>query len=129
MTGTTTSRWPTIGLWVLRGLMALAFLAASTMKLSGQPMMIQEFQKVGLGQGFRIFTGAVEALGAVLLLVPRLSSVGAGLLFCVSTGAMIAQVTRLHGDVVHTLVFMAITAGLAWAGRRGLPYLGAKSAA
>ena len=119
----TSNSWSTRGLWVLKVLVALLFLAAGTMKLVGPPMTIQEFEQVGLGQGFRIFTGLSEVTGALLLLAPAASSIGAGLLFCVSTGALIAQATRLHMDVIHTIVLMGITALLVWAGRRNLPWL------
>jgi putative oxidoreductase len=39
-----------IGLWVMRVLMAALFLFASYMKLTSQPMMVAEFDQVGLGQ-------------------------------------------------------------------------------
>jgi putative oxidoreductase len=45
------SRSMTIVLWILRILMAALFLFASYMKLSGNPMMVDEFNTIGLGQG------------------------------------------------------------------------------
>jgi len=120
---------PVIGIWVLKGVVALVFISAAVAKLTGAPMMVAEFNLIGLGQGFRLFTGLVEVGAAVLLLIPRTSPVGAALLFCVSFGAMIAQATRLHGDVVHTLVFMALTGLLIWLGRSRLPILGKPVAA
>jgi len=116
--------WADVGLWVLKGLAALIFIATGAMKLSGAPMAVAEFDQIGLGQGFRLFTGLVEVGGARLVLIPRTSPVGAGLLFCVSVGALIAQATRLHQDVVHTIVLMALTGALVWAGRSRLPALG-----
>ncbi len=118
-----------IALWVLKGLVALVFIAAAVSKLVGAPMMVADFKLIGLGQGFRLFTGLVEIGGAALLLIPRTSPVGAALLFCISFGALIAQATRLHGDVVHTLVFMAVTALLVWLGRSRFPVLGKPVAA
>lgn len=82
------------------------------MKLSGQPMMVQEFGFVGLGDWFRIFTGLVEIVGAAAVLYPVTTAWGALLLLCVDVGAFIAQVTRIHQDWVHTIVIGAVVAGL-----------------
>ncbi len=108
------SKIGSIAHWALKGLVALAFLTFATFKLSGQPMMVQEFGVLGLGQGFRYVTGLTEVAGAILLLVPMTSRFGALVLLCVSVGACIAQATRLHGDVIHTIVLIAITGLLSW---------------
>jgi uncharacterized membrane protein YphA (DoxX/SURF4 family) len=101
---TATHRGKPIALWGLRILMAALFLFAAFMKLTGQPMMVAEFEQIGLGQWFRYFTGALELLGAVALLVPRVSAIGAVLLLLVDIGAFVAQVGVLHGDWIHTAV-------------------------
>jgi uncharacterized membrane protein YphA (DoxX/SURF4 family) len=102
----------TILLWVLRLLVAALFLFAAYAKLTGQPMMVEEFGEVGLGQWFRYFTGAMEVAGAVLLLVPRTSALGAIVLLLVDIGAFVAQLLILHGDVIHTLVIGAVLVAL-----------------
>lgn len=94
--------------------MAALFLLAAGMKLSGQPMMVAEFGEIGLGQWFRIFTGAVEVIGAVVLLVPAVSPLGALLLLAVDVGAFAAQVSVLHKDWIHTVVIGAVLALLVW---------------
>lgn len=106
--------------WAYRILVALMFLAAAGMKLTGQPMMIAEFQQVGLGQWFRYFTGSLELIGAVLVLLPRFTTFGALLLLLVDVGAFIAQVTVLHMGWIHTIVTGLILAGLIWVQRRTL---------
>ena len=73
-------RWKSAGLWVVRGLLALAFAGAGGAKLYGVPMMVQEFEHIGLGQWFRYLTGALEVLGACLILAPSLAAFGALLL-------------------------------------------------
>jgi uncharacterized membrane protein YphA (DoxX/SURF4 family) len=110
-------RWSTILTWALKGFLALAFLAAGTAKLSGHPMMVAEFGKIGLGQWFRDVTGATEVAGAALLLWPRSAYFGAIILLGVCTGAFAAQVGPLHGDVIHVFVlgFLAVLA--AWLSR------------
>ena len=102
--------------FILRLLLALAFIGAGCFKLSGYPAAVAEFDQVGLGQGFRYFTAAIEMLGAVLLLIPRAILYGALLMGAVCAGAFLAQLTVLHGDVVHTLV-LAVFAAIAWTHR------------
>src|SRR3979490_3056801 len=66
-----TSRSKVIGLWVLKIVFALAFIAAGGAKIYGPPAMVAEFDAVGLGQWFRYFTAALEIIGAILLLTPH----------------------------------------------------------
>jgi putative oxidoreductase len=105
-----TSRTQTIIQWALSLLMAALFLFAAFMKLTSQPMMVSEFDQVGLGQWFRYLTGFLELAGAVVLLVPRFSPYGAILLLLVDIGAFFAQVTVLHMDWIHTVVIGLILA-------------------
>ena len=112
-------RWPAIGGWVLKGLLALAFLAAAAMKLTSQPHMVEEFGKLGLGQGFHYFTGALEVVAIALLLWPRASFFGALILLGVCGGAFIAQVGPLHGDLIHVFVLGGLAALAAWLARPG----------
>lgn len=50
---TSRARPLTIALWIVQVLCAAAFLAAAMAKLTGQPMMVHVFARLGLGQGFR----------------------------------------------------------------------------
>lgn len=104
----------TILLWIGRVAMAALFLMAGSQKLMGAPMMLESFAKYGLGDWFRYFTGSVEVVGAILLLIPRTSFYAALLLLCVLIGAFIAQTMVLHGDVIHVLVFALVVGALAW---------------
>lgn len=112
------SRGRTVAIWGLRVLLGLLFLAAAVMKLSGQPQMIAEFQQIGLGQWFRYFTGALEAAGAIAILAPRVSLLGALTLLLVDVGAFFAQVAILHMDWVHTIVIGALLGVLIYLQRR-----------
>jgi putative oxidoreductase len=98
----------TVAIWVLRVLLALAFGAAAFFKLSGAPMMVAEFGKIGLGQWFRYFTGATELVGVMLVLWPRTTFYGALVLLAVCVGAFVAQIGPLHGDVIHVIVLGTI---------------------
>jgi putative oxidoreductase len=112
-----TSRFKVIGFWVLKILFGLMFIGAGSAKLYGPPAMIAEFDAVGLGQWFRYFTGALEIIGAILLLTPKTMGFGALLLACICGGAFFAQLLALHGDVIHTIVMAVILLAIAWAQR------------
>src|ERR1700679_4269633 len=62
--------------WILQAVVAAACLAAGAAKLAAVPYMVQLFAQIGLGQWFRVVTGAVEIAGAFALLYPRLASIG-----------------------------------------------------
>jgi putative oxidoreductase len=106
------SRSMTIVLWILRILMAALFLFASYMKLSGNPMMVDEFNTIGLGQWFRYLTGVLELAGGIAILVPSVSVFAALVLLAVDAGAFVTQIAVLHGDWIHTVVIGAILASL-----------------
>jgi putative oxidoreductase len=106
-----------IGFWVLRILLATAFLAAGGAKLAGAPVMVQMFEKLGIGQWFRVVTGAFEVSGAILLLIPRLTFYGAGLLMLVMIGAITAHLTVLGGNPAPPLVLLALNGLTAWLAR------------
>ena len=63
-----------ITLWILSGLVALAFIGAGGAKLAGTPAMVEAFDKVGLGQWFRYFTGLLEVAAGIGLLIPATPS-------------------------------------------------------
>ena len=109
-----------IVLWVLRALMAALFLFAAYMKLSGNPQMVEEFAKVGLGDWFRIVTGVLELIGGIFILVPGYSALAAFLLLLVDVGAFFAQVTRIHDDWIHPIPIAAILAAVIYLQRGSL---------
>jgi uncharacterized membrane protein YphA (DoxX/SURF4 family) len=110
-------RWKSASLWTVRGLLALAFAAAGGAKLYGVPMLVEEFQHIGLGQGFRYVTGSLELLGAVLILVPSLGALGALLLSCIMIGATLTHLFVIGGSPVPALVLLALSAIVAYAKR------------
>lgn len=100
--------------WVLQLLLAAAFLAAASAKLAGVPMMVESFEQIGLGQGFRYVTAIVEIIGAVALLAPHVTALGALWLAATMTGAALAHVVRLHTSPVPALVLLALCLAIAW---------------
>ena len=77
--------------WVLRGGVALFFLLFGLEKFPSDAgsHWVMLFQQIGLGQWFRYFTGVVEVLGAVLVLIPRVAIIGFLLLGCAMLGAVL----------------------------------------
>ena len=110
-------RWTTAALWAVRGLLALAFLAAGGVKLYGVPMMVQEFEHIGLGQWFRYLTGGLEVLGALLILAPSLAAFGAVLLICIMLGATFTHLFVIGGSAVPALILLALSSVVAYAKR------------
>jgi putative oxidoreductase len=84
-------------LWVLQGILALAFLYFGVNKLVGREIFWMElFAKIGIGQWFRYFTGALEVVCAVLLLIPRTAGIAAALLACTMGGAVLTHLFLLR---------------------------------
>ena len=108
----TTSRWKPISGWILKGLLALAFLAAGGAKLYGAPMMVESFERIGFGQWFRYLTGALEIIGAITILVPSASAFGALLLSCIMIGAIITH-AFIGGSAVPALGLLLMSAAVA----------------
>ena len=101
-----------IGAWALQGLVAAAFLAAGSAKLAGVPFMVDLFQQIGLGQWFRVVTGAVEVTGAVALLIPGLASIGALWLGGTMVGAVATHLFVLHTSPVPAIVLGLLNAAI-----------------
>ena len=108
------SKAKNVALWALQILTAAAFLLAGFAKLSGQPMMVETFDKVGIGQWFRYVTGGIEVASAILLLIPRLTPVGAAVLFCTMTGALLTHLVLIGGSPVPALILACFAAVILW---------------
>jgi len=106
-----------IGLWVVQGLLALAFVASASGKLLGQAEMVGLFDVIGVGQWFRYLTGLVELAGAALILVPKTRVIGAGLLAGTMLGAIATHLFVLHNAPTAPVVLLALVSFVLW-GRR-----------
>ncbi len=97
-----------------RLLLGLFFVADGVIKLTGISKTVQLFERIGWGQWFRYFTGAVVLVGGVVMLL-RLRWTFAGAVACactVGTGALLYGF-KLHRDPTLPTVLTALTAGLA----------------
>ncbi|RFU69298.1 DoxX family protein [Bacillus sp. V59.32b] len=84
--------------YILQGILVLLFLMAGYGKLSGSEMHVEGFKKWGYPQWFRIVTGIVELVGAVLLIVGYWAEASA------ITGALILGITGIGGILTHIKV-------------------------
>lgn len=107
-----TPRARTYAAWALQILLAAAFLGAGASKLAGVPMMIDLFDRIGVGQWFRVVTGLVEVGGAALLLVPGLAGAGAALLATTMAFAVLTHLLVLGDSPAPALVLLALTLAL-----------------
>ena len=112
----------TIALWTVQLLCAAAFLAAAAAKLTGQPMMVDIFARLGFGQGFRYVTAAVEVIGGVGLLVPGFAGKAALLLAVTMACAVVAHLTVLGGNPGPAILLLALTGAIAAVRRRELAF-------
>jgi len=103
-----------ITLWILSGLVALAFIAAGGAKLAGAAAMVELFAKVGLGQWFRYFTGLLEVAAGIGLLISGYAFYAAVLLAMVMAGAFIAHVTVLGSSRAAPVVLFVLTGIIAY---------------
>ncbi len=111
------NKWLNIGTWALQILMALVFLGAGAAKLAGAESMVEEFQKIGIGQWFRYVTGAIEICGAIALLIPRFSGFGALLLTGTMVGAAFTHLFVFNDSPVAPLVLFVPLMIIIWARR------------
>jgi hypothetical protein len=80
--------------------------------------MVELFDAIGLGQWFRYVTGSLEVLGAVLLLIPRLSGLGALLLVGTMLGAVATHLFVVGGSALGTTILLIVTGVIAWERRK-----------
>ena len=112
--GSQPSKVLNITLWILQALAAAAFLMAGATKLAGAEMHVAMFEKIGLGQWFRYFTGGLEVICALLLLLPRTAGIGAALLAATMVGAVATHLFVIGGSPVPPIVLFLITSVVAW---------------
>jgi uncharacterized membrane protein YphA (DoxX/SURF4 family) len=104
-------------LWILQIGAAGMFLMGGFFKLSGNEQVVGVFEAIGLGQWFRYLTGVLEVGGAILLLIPRTSGLGALMLAGVMVGAVVTHLFIIGGSPLGAIIFLVVTTVVAW-GRR-----------
>ncbi len=99
---------------ILRALLGLAFLAIGAAKLTGQGYTIALFEAIGWGQWFRYLTGALDVIGALLVLSPWVPFYGALLLGCTVGTAVALSIAKLHNNPGAGVALLALAVAVAW---------------
>jgi uncharacterized membrane protein YphA (DoxX/SURF4 family) len=107
-----------IGIWSLRILLALAFVFFGIIKFPSDDgsMWVRTFERIGFGQWFRYFTGVVEILGGVLLLVPRATLIVVVLLAPTMVGALLSHIFifGFQPASVVVVILLALILAVGW---------------
>jgi putative oxidoreductase len=90
------SRVDVLTFWIPRLGVAILFGYVGASKFSASSMWVRLFAQIGFGQWLRYATGAMQVGGAILLLIPRTTTIGAALLACTMLGAVLVQLFVLH---------------------------------
>ncbi|MFI0408952.1 DoxX family protein [Actinomadura sp. 3N508] len=103
-------------LWALQILLAaFLFFASALPKFAGQADAVKTFTEIGWGQWLRYVTGAVEAAGAIGLVVPRLAGLAAAGLIGLMGGAVLTQLLVLEPAwALLPAAFAVVFAAVAW---------------
>ncbi len=114
----TTSKVSAVVTWVLRGVIGLIFLVVGLEKLTGTMGTVPFFDAIGWGQWLRYASGAVDTAGALLVFIPRFTSLGAFMITCsVGLGTFLCY-TKAVFNPAFPLVMTLLAATLVWLGRR-----------
>ncbi|HLH07842.1 MAG TPA: DoxX family membrane protein [Terriglobales bacterium] len=121
MTPQTTSKVRAVLTWVLRGIIGLIFLIIGVEKLTGTMGTIPFFDAIGWGQWLRYASGAVDTIGALLVFIPRFTSLGAFMITCsVGLGTFLCYTKAVYNPA-FPLVMTFLAATLVWLGWRSRP--------
>lgn len=120
--------------WLVRAVVAVILLQTLFFKFTGAPESVYIFKTVGQEPWGRYGSGVVELIAAILLFLPSLVPVGAGLALGVMSGAILFHLTKLGIVVQDDGGLLFGLALIVWAGsalvlglyRRDLPIIGAK---
>ena len=114
-----------IAYFVARLLIAIILLQTLFFKFSASPESVYIFTAVGMEPWGRIGTGVLELVASVLIFIPALTWVGAGLALGLMAGALFMHLTRLgievqgdHGQLfIYALVVALCSLYVLWADR------------
>jgi len=83
-------------------------------KFDSHGVWVTIFERIGLGQWFRIFTGVVQVTGGVLMIARRTRTAGAALLGCTMAGAAIVDIVVMGSPVVIVPLLLLIVIAAVW---------------
>jgi putative oxidoreductase len=99
----------------MQGVLALAMVGAGGAKLGGIESQIEEFQRYGYPQWFRLVTGSIELLAGVVLVagffVTPVLALGGGLLVVVTMAGAVVTHIRVGdsaADIAPSAILLAV---------------------
>ena len=101
------------GTWILTLLLAVVMVGPGSQKFTG-PTWQRMFRTWGYPEGFYLVIGAIEVIGGIGLLIPRIASYSAITLSLVMLGAAATQILRGGRNGVGEIVFASLLAVIAW---------------
>jgi putative oxidoreductase len=107
------------GTWILTLLLALLMAGPGSQKFTS-PVWERMFRTWGYPDGFYLVIGAVEVIGGIALLIPRVASYSAVMLAVVMIGAAATQILRGGRNGVGEIVFaslLCVLAAIRWRDR------------
>ena len=100
------------GTWILTLLLAVLMAGPGSQKFTS-PVWERMFRTWGYPDGFYLVIGAVEVIGGIALLIPRVASYSAIMLAVVMIGAAATQILRGGRNGVGEIVFASLLCLLA----------------
>jgi len=104
--------------YAIRASIALLFFIVGLGKFSSSPgsHWVTMFEQIHFGQWFRYFTGAVESVAALLVLIPRAAIVGLLLLACPTLCASLIVAFVLHqpGEATFPGFLFLVLVSIIW---------------
>ena len=97
--------------------LALIFAVSGGAKLLSLPFEVEAFVRWGYPLSFMYFTGVLEIVGAIGLLVPRVSALASLSLTTLMLGAIVTHL--IHGEWPMLTIASAIALAAAWRGWSG----------
>ncbi len=107
------------GTWILTLLLAVLMAGPGSQKFTS-PTWERMFRTWGYPDGFYLVIGAVEVIGGIALLIPRVASYSAIMLAVVMIGAAATQILRGGRNGVGEFVFaslLCVLAAIRWRDR------------
>lgn len=100
--------------WILRVLLGVTFLGIGIEKITGTMGTIPFFDAIGWGQWFRYFSGILDTAGALLILVPRWTSLGALIITCTVGLGTYLCFTKALFNPIFPLIMTLLAVTLLW---------------
>ena len=104
-----------IVLEVIELVLAAVFFLVGGAKLLGDPDMVALFRDIGVGQWFRYLTGALEVIGATLMVIPLTSGASAIILGGIMVAATLIEFFVLHRPPIAAAACLSGHTYVAWA--------------